>query len=331
MAGALVGEAFPEEVVVAEKLAVVGTEDNVEGLPGAGVAVLHPPLEDVGDAIVDMVDEGVVGGLGTADNFRVERAGEAIRVHAGLRVFLRRPLPDDRAGHFLALVAIKVGAQRHERRVRMEKAEMEEEGRLRVAILGEELRGPAGQPVVLVEALLQGPRIDGAAVSADAVEMRVLLYTLLPQPAHVVVTVLPGGGGPPVGSLAQHHVVEAVALAHRVEVQLADQLRLVAGVAQYTRQGERRVPVEPVLVALQPVGLGMQAAEQGAARRDAHRAGNVTAVEVRPPRREGVEVGRLDHPVAVDPERVVALLVGGDEENVGAFRSGHGGVRFSTG
>ena len=74
---------------------------------------------------------------------------------------------------------------------------------------------------------------------------------------------------------------------------------------------------DAIFVTYHTVGRGVLAGEERATRGDATRGGRIVAREIGAPIGQTVEVVGLDERIAIDAEGVPALLVGGDEEDVG--------------
>ncbi len=101
-------------------------------------------------------------------------------------------------------------------------------------------------------------------------------------------------------------------------VPLADEGGLVAGRLQQLREGRQRVIRIPLLVGRHPVHVGVDAGEVAGARRAAERRGDEGAGEAHAAGGQAVEPRGLDPGVAGAAQGVGAMLVGQDEDEVGA-------------
>ena len=196
-------------------------------------------LEEASHLGVYVVDQAVVRRPAVVERLRIEARPPVehhLRVDA-LRhaVEARRPVADHRLGQRLAGVAVVEELRRRERRVGIDEADVEEEGRLGVARL-EELDRLADAPEGVGLGLGEVGGAPDPAVGSHAVRHRpAVLGEAAVEPAQVVVV----GAARAVREL---EALEAVALALWEEVQLADHLGLVAGAGQLPRQRVRRVP-----------------------------------------------------------------------------------------
>ncbi len=315
--------------MVAQHLAVVGSEQH------QGVAQ-HPAgvLEEAAELVVDEVDHPVVGGPGAAHLVLVEMDARGVGAQPS-------PGPAQVVGPVAHVggrqvavdVAVVVEPGRRQGRMGIDEGEVEEEGAARVAAL-EELHGPVDDPegVHLLLGQVMGaahPAVGRHTVGHARVDLAASVEVA--QPLHVLVV-------PAARGVGQLHVVEAVAPAVRVQVQLADHLGLVAGPRQLPGQGGRRVPLDPAAEADGAVGRRRRARHEAAARRDAARALGVGVQEVGAGAGQGVEVRRLQRRRGdgVGGHAVAALLVGHHEEDVGALVHGwrhpcEGGAERCTG
>jgi len=126
----------------------------------------------------------------------------------------------------------------------------------RVAPLREKTDGLFSHPTVDVEVFRQSPGSAQPAVAADAVAVRVIGDPFAAQPGHVIVPFLGWAVGPPVRGFRKQNVIESIPFSLGMQVHLADQLSLVAGFRQASRQGGWWIKLQPVLEASQPVGIG---------------------------------------------------------------------------
>ncbi len=104
----------------------------------------------------------------------------------------------------------------------------------------------------------------------------------------------------------------------RVEVCLADERGAVARPAPELARHARRVGWQRDAVGDDAMCLRILAGQHRRARRHAHDVVHVGAAVVHAGAGQGVEHRRAGDPSAVHPQRVVALLVGGDEQDVAA-------------
>ena len=174
------------------------------------------------------------------------------------------------------------------------------------------------RPVGGVGVFRQVPRAADVAVVAHAVAELPAGEALVAEEQLVVV------GHAVLGAalLVQNHVVEADAVALRVDVQLADRVGLVAGGAKRPGKGgqvRHRHAFGEHAVA---VGARAGAGHQRAPRRDAHRALRVGVGVADAGAGERVEGGGLNRRVAGAAEQRRRPVVGGDQEHVGTL--GHG-------
>ena len=192
-------------------------------------------------------------------------------------------------------------------------AHLQEERHGRVAP-GQERQCPVCAPVRKVEAFIQMVRARRGAVYARTVgEPRSgCCHARLDEETFVVVV---GGMGRravgPVGG------VEPVQFAGRRQVQLADEVRLVARFREFARQrwpGERgRVVHED------PVGCRALPGHQRPACGDTDRCCAVGVTEAGACGGQRVEVRRLQDRMAFDAEGVAALLIGHQQQDVGTL------------
>src|SRR5690606_15025524 len=117
-------------------------------------------------------------------------------------------------------------------------------------------------------------------------------------------------------------VVEAAR--QRLDVPLADQRGVVAGIAQQHRPGDLvvaqahlLVPARLLAAAGHAVAVRVQPRQVGGAAGRAHRGGDEALVEADALVADAVHVRRLQDLVAVDAQRVLRLVVGHDEDDVG--------------
>ena len=150
------------------------------------------------------------------------------------------------------------------------------------------------------------PAVGGGAVGHGPA----VLGELAVEPVEVFV--IAGAGG-----VGEFEDVETEALALGMEVELADHASFVAGSAEFACQGGGRVP-GGAHEADHAVFVGRAAGHEDAAGGDAGRGFGVAAAEEGAGGAEPVHGGGLQDGVAVDAEAVAALLVGDDEQHVGA-------------
>ncbi len=105
----------------------------------------------------------------------------------------------------------------------------------------------------------------------------------------------------------------------RLEVRLADDGGAVAGVVQHLGHRRRRLGQRHT-VHPHPVGARVLAGQHGGARRHAHHALRMGAAVVDALRRQAVDHRCARQCAAVAAERVVTLLVGGDEQDLAAHQ-----------
>ena len=170
-------------------------------------------------------------------------------------------------------------------------------------------------------------RVTARRSGQYAGEARNRLGVVLPQPRGVVVPDQRTVGG-------ELHVVEAVprpvepfrrgailkvlqrGIEVRIEVGLTDQRRPVTRDFTQVGRDARRVVGQRNSVRHNPVGERMLTGEHRGARWHAHDVLHVRAAVVDPGGSQGVERRSTSDLPAVDTERVVALLIAGDEEDV---------------
>ena len=285
---------------------MVGGVDHQAALPEA---VGGERRKHLADQLVHARHQSPVGGasallLGGSD--RLDAGGRAPGADERMEP-LRERLRMVRRRH-ATRVAVEVLPARHVRRMRQHQADAEAERRL--------LAGPAPDPDpveivdggrghVLVMHLVR--RLAGPGVAqADPVRPGGAGQRahVMRDPADVVGGVVP-----------DQPVDVAVQLVRTDAVHAADQDRTVPGRAHGVRD-RRRVGREHVVVRPHPVLVRVAAGEHRHPRRHADRRRAVGRVEHRARRRQGVQVGRVDHGVAVaaGDERIV--LVGVDVEQV---------------
>src|SRR5690606_26038541 len=73
MRGRLITEPFAEQLMISHHFSMVGAENNVERPSCVRGTVSAPEFENVGDAIVYMVDQRIVGGSRSLQNGGIER------------------------------------------------------------------------------------------------------------------------------------------------------------------------------------------------------------------------------------------------------------------
>jgi len=85
MRGAFVGKHFPEEVMIAEQLAVIGGEDNPGRLIRTRDAVVEDPTEHEGDRVIDVIHQTVVTRHRIPHRFEAEGADVGLGLQARSR------------------------------------------------------------------------------------------------------------------------------------------------------------------------------------------------------------------------------------------------------
>ena len=297
--------------MVAEHLAVVGGEQE----HGIGPHRPHR-LQQPADLVVDEVDHPVVGRLAAVPvvvvQVDVPGVGAGALARRGPVRQVRRPVADRRGRQVAADIAVVVVARRRERRVRVDERQIEKE-RLRVVAVLQEVDGAVDDPEGVQQFLRQVMRAAHPGIGGDPVRVAGVpgAHAAVGQPLGVV------AGVAVVGDL---HVLEPVPPAARpapAHVALADHLGLVAGRGEFSGQQVRRRPVAVDAHADRAVGGRRGTAHHGAARRHAARTLGVGAGEASAGSGQPIEVRRLQHRVPVDAERVAALLVGEDQDDVG--------------
>ncbi len=274
-------------------------------------------LQQPADLVVDEVDHPVVGRLAAAAVVLVQidipGVGiDALARHRPARQ-IERPVADRRHRQVAIDVAVVVVARRRERRVRVDERQVEEE-RLRIVAVLQEVDGAVDHPEGVQQFFRQVVRPAHPGVGGNPVRVAgvVVAHAAVGQPLGVV------AGVAVVGDL---HVLEPVAPAARpaaAHMALADHLGLVAGGGQLAGQQVRRRPVVVRTHAHRAVGRRRRAAHHGATRRYAARALGVGAGEARSGGGQPVQVGGLQDRVALDAQRVAAMLVGQDQDDVGS-------------
>ena len=210
-----------------------------------------------------------------------------------------------------AAVEVEVALQGRQRRVRVAEGQVPEAGPGRVAALDHAAhlaRRPGGGVAVLG----QVPGAEGVLVVAHAVGEAHAGVPLVGQEEIVIVD------GAEVGAalFVEDHVVEADAVALGEDVELADGVRLVAGVAESLRHGRQAGHGLGRLEDPVAVSARRCARHQGAPRRDADRAFAVGVGEAGAAAGQLVEGGGEDGRVAGFPEEGSGPVVGGDQEHV---------------
>ncbi len=305
----LVRERLLQALVVAQHLAVVGGHDDQHVVHQVPHELVQPA-----DLVVDEVDHAVVGRPGRPQVVLRQAYLPVAGVYAPpRRVVHRSPVADEGLRQLSGHVAVVVELRRRERRVRVDEGEGEEERRRRVAAR-EKVHGAVDDPERVH--LLLGQDAGAAAPAPGVHALRLACVHLHPavpraEPLDVVVV-------RPCVTVRELDVLEAVPLALRGEVHLADHLGLVAGVRQLPGQRVRRVPLH-VLAPHDAVGRGRHPAHDAAARGDAGRRLRVPALKQSAVAGVPVEVLGLQRVgrQGVEPYRVVAVLVGDDEQDVG--------------
>ena len=319
MSGTFVGEDLAEEMMIAEELAVVGGEDDPSGLIGTGHAVVEDPREHEGDRVVDVIHEPIVTGHRVAHRFKAEGADIRIGLQAGARRLRRTPIPVGRAPALIApSVVVVVVLRRHERRMRCPERQMHKPGTGWVAALLEKFGTFLSHPTGMVKRFFEMKGSREPAVAAETMQVRIdIAASRIVEPIHVIVFAKDGRAGTVVDLLAEDHMIETVALALRKLMQLADELGLVTRFTEQPGHGVFGMKLHAVLIAHHAVGRGVLAGEEGAARGDATRGRGVVAGEIGALSGQTVEVVGLNERITIDAEGIPALLVGGDEEDVG--------------
>jgi len=302
--------ALGPHAVVAEHLAVVGREDDPRVVQQPHLA---QPAEEDAQVVIDLADAGVVRTPGRGDLLGPEAVHgvEGVRrLHhaARHRVGVAGPVAPHRLGHGHAVVELPVLGVAVPRRVGLGEAGPHEKRPRRVARL-QEVDRPVHRPVREAQRLGHGGHGRLHLVLPDAVVHRAVVRAQPVEPAVVVFKDL--------------HVLEAVVAPRRGEVHLADGAGLVAVVGEHAR--ERGVLLhgpDRAAVAGQAVGVAVPAGHDGVACGHADRAVRVAAGVADPLAGQPVEVRGKDAAVAVPGDRVEALLVGGDQDDVRAV--GHG-------
>ena len=106
----------------------------------------------------------------------------------------------------------------------------------------------------------------------------------------------------------------------RLQMRLADECGAITGAAQHLGEGQRPERQRHAVVP-DAVDRGHAAGEHRSAVRHADGVGDIAALEAPALRRQRVDVRRAHHAVAVAAEMIGAVLVGDDEQEIGA---GHG-------
>ena len=219
----------------------------------------------------------------------------------------------------VAPIQIQVGGQRHQRRMRMGVGDMPQGRPARIAPL-DHPGGLAGGPVGDVQAFRQVPGAVQIVVVVHAVQVLLARRALFGQ-VHVVVV---HRAQLRAAFLGQQDVVEADAVALRVQVHLAHRVGLVAAVAKALGQrgqrghGQRGSEIAVAVAARR--GAGHHAAPRG----DADWTLSVGARIAGAQAGQVVQRRRLDDGMAGAAQQGAGPLVDHDEEHVG--RMGHGGV-----
>ena len=123
--------------------------------------------------------------------------------------------------------------------------------------------------------------------------------------------------------LARHRVLEPSPLQIEcgLEMRLAEQRSMVAGLLMQIRGDARRIGRQRNAVGKDAMGAHVLAGNHRRTRRHAHDILIVRTPIVDAVRREPVRDRRLRNLPAVAPERVVALLIGRDKQNVASHRN----------
>jgi len=317
----VVERALEHQLVVAEHLAVVAGEHH-DGVVGQALRV--EGVEDAPDLVVDERDHRVVGGAGLVELLvgvlgeaagvpgvgAPRRLGEhrwlgpqlAVRVHPG-----RQPR---------RVIALPVLRRCAEAVMRVEEVRDEEERRAVLPGRGEEVDRLVGDPVAVVR--LGGQGVPGG-LPAGRGRLRVQVGVRSLQPP--VVGVL---RGPAVRVVRPSEDPEPVVEPRLgpsgeagTEVELADEAAVVAVVGEQLRE-HLRVGRDVHAVGVQAVGGHVAPGHQGRPRRCADRVLHVAVLEQHALGGQPVQVRRGDVRVAVRTERVEALLVRADQEDIRA-------------
>ena len=135
-------------------------------------------------------------------------------------------------------------------------------------------------------------------------------------------------GGVVGGATGEHRLKRIDGLG--ADVKFPDPRRAVASRREQYRQAlhvvERLEMVVVMLQAIHAVAMVLLAREDHRTRRTAARRGAKRVSEPRAIRRQRVEVGRLDHRVAVAAERIATVIVSDDQYDVGSHRHRRRGV-----
>ena len=318
--GFLVEIALEEKVVVAHQVAVIGVEDD-DRVVTQTESVQH--AQQASDAVIQVGDVAVVERACERDLLGSQRVPSVLKVRAAeLRRALRHVLAvAPRLRNVGGRINLVIGARRVVGRVRLGEAAMQVEGALRLGCLvsvekaDRLVGGPGGDVVGFRDRRWRGKDV----VVTDAVGTLQAGPGRRLQPVVVVVTLRH------TAFFADHRALEAVqgALIGR-EVELAGAMGAIAVPGQHA--GQRVLRVHRVSrVAKDPVRPRMLTRHPRRPRRHAHGRLAVAAGEVIAVARQRVERGGLQPRLTRDAQGVAALLVGGDEENVGSLR-GHAGT-----
>lgn len=314
MGGGLQVRGLGPHVVVTEHLAVVGGEDDVRGVEEVE---LPQPRQQHPHRVVDLGDQRVIRPSDEPDHLRVESV-RAIEDPGGPheagvdRGGVGGPVATNRVRHRAVLIHQEVRQRRVERRVGLREADVEEERPGGVAGF-EKVDGPVDDPMGEGVGF-----VDGGEAG---------LHLVLTQPVGHGPAEVGVAGHVPVVVLEDLGVLVAVVAAGGVVVELSETGRLVARAGEDGREGE----VGAVGGGLAEVAVAgghavvMLAGEERGAGGGTHGGIRVAAGEVDPGFDEKVEVGGEHVGGTRSRDGVEALLVGGDEQEVGPLGgSGHG-------
>ena len=321
--GLLVEVALEEQVVIAHQVAVIGVEDDDRVLAQAQ-PIQH--AQQAADAVVQVCDVPVVEGASQRDLLGPQRMPRVLEVGAAeLRRTLRHVLAvAPRRRHLVSGVELVIGSRRVVGRVRLGEAAMQIERPvgLRCVMLVQEadrlVGGPGGHVVRLRHRRGRGKDV----VVAHAVSSFQSGPGCRLQPVVVVVALRHAA------FFADHGALEAIqhALIGR-EVELASAVGAVPVPRQHAGQRVLRVHGVP-RVAKHPVRPRVLPGHPGRARGHTHRRLAVAAGQVIAVPRQRIQRRRLQPGLTRDAQRVAALLIGRDEQNVRTLR-GHVGTPWS--
>ena len=216
--------------------------------------------------------------------------------------------------------------------VRIGKRAPQEEGALGIASMTEEVHRALAHPAGVVQlggdhgaqALLRADGAGGERFPRRGLACQLLLQPIFVKAAHIEgmaegdLAALKTPRTPAFFHLAVGLVLGALAghlRAHAIQVQLADQVALVAGLGQNAGQdGKGRRQVDAI--GAHGMRARREAGEERRAAGHAERIIHIMAIEPHPRGGQPVDVGRAHDRIAIAPEVVLTMLIGDDHKNI---------------